>query len=100
MATHIDPDDQMLEPEDHAFVRSALVGVIVGVLVMAGMLVAVAALVTNDAGWAFWVGTAIYAGVVTGGFFGGVTFATAHLMKIDRAEAKARAGTVQYVKAA
>lgn len=100
MATHINADDQMLEPEDHAFVRSALIGVVVGVLVMAGMLVSVAALVTNDAGWAYWVGVAVFAGVVTGGFFGGVSAATAHLIRVDKAEAQARAKAIQYVKAA
>ena len=71
--------DEMLEPEDRAFVRTTAIGVLVGVAVMFGLIVLAVQLVAGGLGWWFTLGVATFAAVVTGGFFGGVVFASRHL---------------------
>jgi len=72
--------DEMLEPEDRAFVRTTAIGVLVGVVVMFGLITLAVQIVAGGLGWWFTLGVATFASVVTGGFFGGVVFASRHLM--------------------
>jgi len=72
--------DEMLEPEDRAFVRTTALGVLVGVAVMFGLITLAVQIVAGGLGWWYTLGVASFASVVTGGFFGGVVFASRHLM--------------------
>ncbi|MBM3683139.1 MAG: hypothetical protein FJW83_01165 [Actinobacteria bacterium] len=72
--------DEMLEPEDRAFVRTTALGVLVGVAVVFGLITLAVQIVAGGLGWWYTLGVATFASVVTGGFFGGVVFASRHLI--------------------
>jgi len=72
--------DEMLEPEDRAFVRTTALGVLVGVAVVFGLITLAVQIVAGGLGWWYTLGVATFASVVTGGFFGGVVFASRHLV--------------------
>ncbi len=95
------PTDEMLTDEDKSFVRSTAIGVGIGVIGMFAFIAVAASLVARDAGWQFWIGSATFASMVTGGFFGGVVFAARHLMVQEKQEALQLANArAQYVRAA
>lgn len=97
------PADQMLDDTDRAFVKSTGIGVLVG---MVGMFIFVAGfcrIVAPDAGLAYWLGLGAFSALVTGGFFGGVVFASRFLIKQEKEEAHAKAAAAaanSYVRAA
>lgn len=102
MAQATTDGDQMLEAEDKAFVKSTGIGVLVG---MIGMFIFVAGftrLVAPDAGLAYWLALGAFSALVTGGFFGGVVFASRFLIQQEKREHGARLAAQQtggYAKA-
>jgi len=100
---HDENVDQNMDATDRAFVRSTGIGVLVG---MVGMFVFVAGftrLVAPDAGPAYWLGLAAFSSLITGGFFGGVVFASKFLIAQEKQEAAHKAAAAQagsYVRAA
>ena len=83
--------DQMLEEEDKAFVKTTGIGVLVGMIGMFVFVVAFTRLVAPDAGLPYWLGLGAFSSLVTGGFFGGVVFASKFLIQQEKREHIARA---------
>ncbi len=103
MAAEGTPPDQMLGEEDKAFVRTTGIGVLVGMVAMFLFVVGFTRLVAPDAGLPYWLGLGAFSSLVTGGFFGGVVFASRFLIQQEKTEQHARAAARQdggYAKAA
>lgn len=95
--------DPNLDETDRAFVRSTGTGVLVGMIGMFAFVAGFTRLVAPDAGPAYWFGLAAFSALITGGFFGGVVFASKFLIEQEKREAAARAAAGdagEYVRAA
>lgn len=75
-----DTTDQNLDATDRAFVREVSVGVLVGMVGMFAFVAGFSRIVAPDAGPAYWFGLGAFSSLVTGGFFGGVVFASKFLI--------------------
>lgn len=87
--------DQMLEEEDKAFVKTTAIGVLVGMIGMFIFVMGFTRLVAPDAGLAYWLGLGAFSSLVTGGFFGGVVFASRFLIQQEKHEKLARVSAQQ-----
>jgi hypothetical protein len=97
------PEDPMLTETDKAFVRSTGVGVFVGMVGMFLFVAAACRLVASEMGTAYCLALATFSALVTGGFFGGVVFASRFLIQQEKREADERAAARAaegYVRAA
>ena len=93
----------MLTETDRAFVRSTAVGVFVGMVGMFLFVATACGLVAADMGTAYGLALAAFSALVTGGFFGGVVFASRFLIqqeKREAADAIAARAAEGYVRAA
>jgi len=85
------PEDPMLTETDKAFVRSTGIGVFVGMVGMFLFVAAACRLVASEMGTAYSLALATFSALVTGGFFGGVVFASRFLIQQEKREADERA---------